>query len=136
VRAGLHVGQGGFSLLEILVAFAIMAISLGMLYRASGGTVRALGDTEQAARASVLARSLLDSHDNVPETGWNESGESAGIAWQVRSEPYPTDRNGPAVPKLQRVQLLLTWADARGARQIEYSTLLPQAKPTAGSQAR
>jgi general secretion pathway protein I len=28
--------QGGFSLLELLVAFVIMAMSLGMLYRASG----------------------------------------------------------------------------------------------------
>ena len=33
-------GQTGFSLLEILVAFSIMAISLGLLYRVSGGSVR------------------------------------------------------------------------------------------------
>ena len=35
--------QTGFSLLELLVAFVIMAFSLGMLYQASGGTVRHLG---------------------------------------------------------------------------------------------
>lgn len=136
MKACPHDRQGGFSLLELLVAFVIMAISLGMLYRASGGTVTALGDTEQAVRANVLARSLLDSHDNVPETGWNERGESAGIAWQVRSAPYATDRNGPGVAPLQRIQILLTWLDARGDHQVEYDTLLPQAKPTAGNLAR
>ena len=30
----------GFSLLELLVAFAIMAMSLAMIYRAVGGSVR------------------------------------------------------------------------------------------------
>ena len=33
--------QRGFTLLELLVAFAIMAISLGMLYRARGSSASA-----------------------------------------------------------------------------------------------
>jgi general secretion pathway protein I len=131
-----HAGQGGFSLLELLVAFVIMAMSLGMLYRASGGTVRSLGDTEQVARATLLARSLLDSRDSVPETGWNERGESAGFSWQVRSAPYPTDNKGPGVTVLHQVHLQLAWTDGRGTRQAEYRTLLPQATASAGSLAR
>lgn len=132
----LRAGQGGFSLLELLVAFVIMAMSLGMLYRASGGTVRSLGDTEQMQRATLLAQSLLDSRDAVPETGWNESGDSAGFAWQVRSAPYPTENKGPGVVVLHQVRILLAWTDTRGPRQIEYSTLLPQATPAAGGPAR
>ena len=126
--------QGGFSLLELLVAFVIMAFSLGMLYQASGGTVRALADTEQHLRATVLAQSLLNSRDNVPEAGWNESGESAGFAWRVSSAPFRTDVSDPKVPLLQQVAIVIGWTDRRGPRQLELSTLLPQAKaPPAGS---
>ncbi|WP_440113808.1 PulJ/GspJ family protein [Acidovorax sp. BL-A-41-H1] len=36
-------GQRGLTLLELLVAFAIMALSLGMLYRIMGGASAAHG---------------------------------------------------------------------------------------------
>ena len=128
--------QGGFSLLELLVAFVIMAMSLGMLYRASGGTVRSLGDTENAMRATVLAQSLLNSRDAVPETGWAETGESAGFGWRVQSAPFQSAISGPDVVVLHQVRVRLTWMDGRGAREVEYSTLLPQARAAAGGPAR
>jgi general secretion pathway protein I len=123
--------QRGFSLLELMVAFVIMAFSLGMLYQATGGTVRSLGDTEQHLRASMLARSVLDSRGSVPENGWNETGQSAGFAWRVSSVPFPTGVAGPA-PLLQQVQVVVAWTDRRGPRQVELTTLLPQAKPAPG----
>lgn len=124
--------QGGFSLLELLVAFVIMAFSLGMLYQASGGTVRSLGDTDQHLRATVLAQSVLNARDSVPEAGWNESGQSAGFSWRVNSAPFRTDVTDPKVPPLQQVDIVVGWNDGRGPRQIELSTLLPQARPPAG----
>lgn len=136
MRAARPFFQGGFSLLELLVAFVIMAMSLGMLYRASGGTVRSIGDTEQALRASLLAQSLLNARDAVPETGWQEAGESAGIGWQVRSAPFRSTISGPDVVVLHQVRVRLAWTDARGAQQAEYSTLLPQAKAAAGGPLR
>jgi general secretion pathway protein I len=125
--------QRGFSLLELMVAFVIMAFSLGMLYQASGGTVRSLGDTDQYQRASMLAQSVLNSRDNVPESGWNEAGQSAGFAWRVSSSPYATDSAGARAPALQQVQVVVSWSGRRGPHQLELNTLLPQAKPAAGA---
>jgi len=125
--------QRGFSLLELMVAFVIMAFSLGMLYQASGGTVRTLGDTDLYLRASMLAQSVLNSRDSVPESGWNETGQSAGLGWRVSSTPYATESAGPRAPALQQVQIVVSWTERRGPRQLELSTLLPQAKPVPGS---
>jgi len=124
--------QSGFSLLELLVAFVIMAFSLAMLYQASGGAVRSLGDTEQHLRATVLAQSVLNSRDSVPESGWNESGQSAGFAWRVSSASFRTEVSDPKAPPLQQVDIVIGWNDRNGARGLELSTLLPQAKPSAG----
>ncbi|MBC7469766.1 MAG: prepilin-type N-terminal cleavage/methylation domain-containing protein [Ramlibacter sp.] len=125
--------QSGFSLLELLVAFVIMAFSLGMLYQASGGTVRSLGDTEQHLRATVLAQSVLNARDSVPEAGWNEAGESGGFTWRVSSAPFRTDVGDPRAPPLQQVDIVVGWNDRQGPRRLELSTLLPQARPPPGS---
>lgn len=128
--------QAGFSLLELLVAFVIMAFSLGMLYQASGGTVRSLGDTEQHLRATMLAQSVLNSRDSVPPAGWNESGESAGFSWRVSSIAFRTAISDAKAPSLQQVEIVIGWNDRNGPRQLELSTLLPQARPAPGATIR
>jgi len=125
--------QTGFSLLELLVAFVIMAFSLGMLYQASGGTVRHLGDVESHQRAVILARSILNSREAVPEMGWNERGESAGFMWHVSSSPFNGGVSDSRVPALQEIQIAVEWTDRRGGRRLELKTLLPQLAPIPGS---
>ena len=76
--------QSGFTLLELLVAFSIMALSLGMLYRASGSSASNVADAERYQRAIVLAESLLAATESVGPAGWNGVGDSAGFHWQHR----------------------------------------------------
>ncbi len=121
-------GQRGLTLLELLVAFAIMALSLGMLYRAMGGSARSVADVDRYQRAVVLAQSLLSLRDTVPEQGWNQAGESAGYQWRIASAPFATDVKGPTVPLLHEVNILITWSDGARTRSFELNTLRPQRK--------
>ena len=123
--------QRGFTILELLVAFAIMAISLGMLYRAAGGNVRAVGDMERYQRATVLAESILAMRDAIPEAGWADTGSVAGFDWSVATAPYGTDINSPTVTPLHEVRVVVAWSGGGRSLQLELTTLRPQKKPVA-----
>lgn len=123
--------QRGFSLLELLVAFSIMAISLVMLYRVSASSARHVVDAERYQRAVVLADSLLASTETVDEKGWNDAGEVAGFSWMVRSVPYltPIANADPKALPLHEIALTVRWREGAQAREIAVTTLRVQRKP-------
>ena len=130
--------QRGLTLLELLVALSIMALATGVLYRALGSSVRSAGLLHQQQRAVLLAQSLLAAKDTVAEEGWNETGESAGYAWQVSSRPYDTlvSQAHPEAIRLHLVLIDVRWDDAGVMRQVELRTLRPQRRPVVAAAGR
>ena len=82
--------QRGFSLLEVLVAFTILALSLAVLMRIFSGSLRNADVTRDQAQAVALAQSLLASA-GVEAT--LVPGESTGVLddkfrWLLRVGPF------------------------------------------------
>jgi general secretion pathway protein I len=126
----------GFSLLELLVAMAVMAMSLTMLYQVDAGVLRGVADYAAQQRATVLAQSLLDARDAVPAAGWREQGQDAGFEWAVSSAALPLPPGlDPNVPVLHEVRVAVRWQGRDGPRALELTTLLPQALPMPGERA-
>ena len=123
-------------MLELLVAFVIMGISLGMLYQATGTDARNIDRVQQTYSATLLGESLLSWRDTVPETGWNESGRSAGFDWQISSAPFPTAVQAPNAPVLHEITLAITWSDSGRVQRLDLVTLRPQRRPVPGGQVR
>jgi general secretion pathway protein I len=122
--------QRGFSLLELLVAFTIMAMSLGLIYKAMGTSARNAGDISTRQQALMLADALLQSRDAVTGQGWSETGTHGRFAWQASTAPW-----GPASPgllPLHQLNIVVSWADGTATRQITAQTLLPQRQPYPG----
>lgn len=131
-RGQQHYFEHGFSLLELLVAFAIMAMSLGLLYRVAGGSARHVTDVVQHQQAAWLAESLLASRSSVRLDGWNEDGASAGFKWQVRSSPFDSGVNSPQAVPLHEIRLSIFWTTGSRPGQMELVTLLPERKLQSG----
>ena len=119
--------QGGFSLLEVLVAFTIMAISLGLLYQVAGTNARTTSDLMGQAQAMALAESMLAANSVIAPEGANAQGESQGFVWQVRTAPYATQADGkPQAPKLHEVEVMVRWSDGTREREFQLRSLRPE----------
>lgn len=125
--------QRGFSLLEVMVAFSIMALSLGLLYRITGSSAQQVGSVQQHEQAMALAAAVLDTVPAVPENGLARNEEAAGFAWAVATRPWPTqyDELG-RVPRLHEVQVTVSWSDGERVREFALTSLRPERLPEPG----
>ena len=121
---------GGFSLLEMMVAVAILGIALGGLYTAASGATRNVRADERYAYAVELGRSLLADHVQVPRGGAASNGVTAGgFKWSVATRAASVGRSGLEPGTLQEIEVVVSWADGLRDRRIRLDSVvegLPQ----------
>lgn len=123
----------GFSLLEVLVALAIMAFSLGALYESIGRSTRQLHISDRTERATLWAQSLMARWPESGAGGWNDGGETPdGFDWRVRSARALNAEEAGQPVDLYEVEIVVGWADGGRRRSVTLATLLPQATSRSG----
>lgn len=131
--------QRGFSLLEILIAFSILALSLGILLKIFSSGINMAGVAEEYTSAVQIAETLM------AQTGVEtalQPGQSSGLLndkynWQVVVSPYQfsgmletSDMNSQTA-ELFKVKVIVNWSDGNSGndgRQLELTTLRLAAK--------
>jgi len=119
--------QRGFSLLEVLVAFSILALALAALFTLFGTAVRSTAVARDYQRALLVAESRLAYLQGVASrqlTVASEQGETAdGYLWN--SEVTPLEQEPPAVAGVSLYQLAVqvSWQEGGQQRQIDLKTL-------------
>ncbi|MCB1696913.1 MAG: prepilin-type N-terminal cleavage/methylation domain-containing protein [Halioglobus sp.] len=109
----------GFSLLEMVVAMAILALALGALYQAASGATRNVRSDEKYAYGVELARTLLANYARVPRDGVSAGGETAGgFDWRVVTRPVDLERTALAAASLQTIAVTVRWQDGVRSREV------------------
>lgn len=118
--------DGGFSLLEVLVALLITGIAFGALFQGALGGLRAAdisGRTEEAlsrarSRIAVLGQA-------APITAGDRQGEDGGgYRWQERVAPVSQRAAAPGSVgiALYRIEVRMSWGEGSAARSVTLET--------------
>lgn len=120
--------EGGFTLIEVLVALAIIGLALGAVAGVFGVGLTAYETTSAAETALAVAEEQLTLAAATPRPGATNGIFANRFAWQSTVAPY-TDPEAKAadapraVPPLYRIAVSVVWHDGRGTRQVSLSTL-------------
>ena len=122
--------QQGFSLLEILIAFSILALSLGILLKIfSAGVNTALVAEDYSAAVQIAESLMAKTGVETPLQANQASGlENEKYHWLVEVSPFefnPENVDTTAITAiLFKVKVIVSWGDDNtNDRQVELTTL-------------
>ncbi len=122
--------QKGFSLLEILIAFSILALSLGILLKIFSAGVNTAVVAEDYTAAVQIAESLMAKTGvETPLQAGQDSGlENEKYHWLVEVSPFVFNPenvdNTTMTTVLFKVKVIVSWGDGNANdRQVELTTL-------------
>jgi general secretion pathway protein I len=122
----------GFTLIEILVAFAIAAVMLGAIYEVFANGVRSIVTIDHYRDAVLLSESALDALANLPIAA-GDTADRIGIyerstrIWP-RPDLLPAGASFRAVP--YEIEVQVGWREGIRQRAVSFSTICLAPPPT------
>ena len=120
--------EAGFTLLEVLVAMAILAVAITTMLQLSSQSLRLLKLSGEHQRAVLLADRVV--RESQPEAEGVESGQEGPYAWERRVSlvALQAEQSPPtgAVPRLFSVAVSVRWGNSRS---VDVATLRTSVDP-------
>jgi general secretion pathway protein I len=110
--------KSGFTLLEILVALAILSVTLGALYQTFSASLSYQTTAAREAQGISIAQSLLARVGaDMPAKAGEFSGDAGdGFAWQLTITPVDVPAGAPVMPV--EVKVSVAWQTGAAAHSI------------------
>ncbi|HKJ18042.1 MAG TPA: type II secretion system protein [Xanthomonadales bacterium] len=128
--------SGGFTLLEVLLAFVIFSISFAVVLQIISGSIRNTMRSKQFTEVALIAQSVMDTVGlDIPlEMGSESSGDSGDYRWELRVMEYEPTEDPENISdalvlaeltgiELLQVELLVIWGDPSDERSRRFSTV-------------
>jgi len=127
-------GRGrGFTLLELLLAFVVFALSFATVLEILTGSMRNTVRARHNSEAALTAQSLMDQVGlEIPlQTGYTANGESGDYEWELEVFDYSsTGENSHSVElaeltgiELLQVDLVISWGTSPRNQTRRFSTV-------------
>lgn len=122
----------GYTLIEVLVAFAVLALALTVLLGTLSGATRQVRWSDDSGRAALHAQSLLAQAGvgEVLEAGRRGGELDAGrYRWQLEVEPWADPQlaasplSDPAGVQMMALRLTLEWGDGGPRERLQVESL-------------
>jgi len=123
-----RISQQGFTLIEVLVAFVLLSLTLAVILQIFSGGLRNIGATEDYTRAMVLAEAKLAQlgSEIALETG-ETGGENDIFNWRLYVAPYQGEsveiEGAESAVQLYDITLNVQWRQGSRRPQISFRTL-------------
>jgi general secretion pathway protein I len=113
----------GFTLIEVLVAMAIIAIVVIAIFRLNSQTIDMTNATRFHTLAPLLAQSkLAEIESRTLEDATSDAGDFGethpGFQWQVTMDPVLSEILGESVENLKKIDLAITYNDSGAIYKI------------------
>lgn len=125
--------SGGFTLLEVLLAFVIFALGFATVMEIQSGSIRNTVRAREFSEVALIAQSVMDQLglEIALQQGTTVTGDSGDYSWEVNVDAFE-DTTGEVSSvqlaemtgiELVRVDLVITWGESPRERFREFSTV-------------
>ncbi len=117
----------GFTLLEVLVAFAVLAVALGVSFEIFTTGLRGARSADALTRAVLIAESRLArvGVETNLTPGESEGETDDGTRWRIEILDHPAEEGDdervvtPSLPVLRDIIVTVSWGVASGQQSFE-----------------
>lgn len=124
---GLFRGRAeGFSLLEVMVALAIVAIALVSLMGLSGRSISAQERVQRITQATLLAQQRMTEMENTSVSALSSQDTQGSFAAPFDLYRWRISFSDTPLPKVKRVTLTVFWGNEKKNEAVELISFLSQ----------
>jgi uncharacterized protein (TIGR02598 family) len=121
-----HTGDGGFTLIEVLVSLTILSVSLAVLMGVFGTSLLRSREAQSRMQARRLAMTLLADaqSDTTLRMGETRGKDGTGLVWDLQVQPYGSPDDDQAwIAHAAQVRATVSWGGGGEEQSVSLATL-------------